>query len=136
MNIEALKQQLRIHEGLRLKPYKDTVGKLTIGIGRNLDDVGISEPEAMLMLENDIETVFADLDRSLTWWRTLSERRQMVLADMAFNLGIGRLTGFRNALAAMQAGEWDKAAREMLDSKWARQVGPRAATLADMVRAG
>lgn len=136
MNLETLRQQLRIHEGLRLKSYTDTVGKLTIGVGRNLDDVGISEAEAMLMLDNDIAKVMAGLDASLPWWRTLSARRQMVLADMAFNLGITRLQGFRQALAAMQEGRWDDASKEMLDSKWAQQVGRRAITLAEMMRNG
>ena len=136
MNIPALKEQLARHEGVRLAPYRDSVGKLTIGIGRNLDDVGISEAEARVLLENDIIVVLADLDRQLPWWRTLSETRQLVLADMCFNLGIRRLAGFQKTLAAMQQGDWTTAAREMLDSKWAEQVGRRAQTLAQMMQAG
>lgn len=136
MNLQLLKAQLMRHEGLRLKPYRDTVGKLTIGVGRNLDDVGISENEAMLLLDSDISGVIGDLDRECPWWRNMSENRQLVIADMAFNLGIVRLKGFRNALQAMQEGRWDAAAREMLDSRWAAQVGSRAITLSDMMEVG
>ena len=136
MNLDALKAQLVKHEGLRLHPYKDSVGKLTIGCGRNLDDVGLTASEAMLLLDHDIEGVFVDLDKFLPWWRGMSENRQRVLADMCFNLGIVRLKGFRNALTAMEAGAWFEAAAEMRDSKWARQVGPRAETLATMMEKG
>jgi len=134
MDYEKLKLQLIKHEGLRLKPYRDSVGILSIGVGRNLDDVGISEDEAMVLLGNDIIGVFDDLDRECQWWRQMSETRQLVLADMCFNLGISRLLGFKNTLAAMQEGRWDDAAKEMLDSKWAKQVGKRAITLADMMK--
>lgn len=136
MNAGELKLQLIQHEGLRLKPYKDTVGKLTIGVGRNLDDVGISEAEAMFLLESDIASVKAELDKACPWWSELSENRQLVLADMCFNLGIVRLKGFRNALQAMREGRWNDAAKEMLDSRWASQVGPRATRLADMMKEG
>jgi len=135
MNLPMLKAQLVRHEALRLKPYKDTEGILTIGVGRNLEK-GITEAEAMVLLDNDIISVFDDLDRSCSWWRKMSESRQMVLADMCFNLGINRLLGFQRTLAAMQSENWDDAAAEMLDSRWARQVGPRAETLANMMRMG
>lgn len=136
MNLGALKQQLVQHEALRLKPYKDTVGKLTIGVGRNLDDVGISEAEAMFLLESDISAVCKDLDRVFPWWQEMTENRQLVLADMCFNLGINRLQGFKNALAAMKEGRYEAAAVEMLDSTWAKQVGRRADTLAGMMKGG
>ena len=135
MKLQVLKEQLVRHEGLRLKPYRDTVGVLTIGVGRNLDDVGIREDEAMVLLDHDILGVLDDLDREFPWWRHLSETRQLVLADMCFNLGIGRLKGFRKALQAMQEGRWADAAREMLDSRWAAQVGSRAVNLAEMMEA-
>lgn len=136
MNHTALKDQLIAHEGLRLKPYQDTVGKLTIGVGRNLDDAGISTHEAMLLLDHDIEAVEDDLDQRLPWWRGLSEARQLVLADMCFNLGIARLQGFKNTLAAIHAGDYEAAADGMLASKWAGQVGKRAHRLARMMREG
>jgi lysozyme len=136
MNLDALKKQLSKHEGLRLKPYKDTKGHLTIGVGRNLDALGISLEEAMLLLENDIEWVLDDLDSNLSWWRTQSEDRQLAMADMCFNLGIKGLLTFKNTLRYWQRGEYDKAADGILDSLYAKQVGQRAKTIAEMVRKG
>lgn len=136
VDMNAMKQQLIAHEALRLKPYKDTVGKLTIGVGRNLDDRGISREEAMVLLNNDIGLVVADLDRTFPWWSELTENRKRVLIDMAFNLGISGLSGFHKALAAMESGEYTDAASEMLDSRWAVQVGDRAQSLAAMMREG
>ena len=136
MNRTELREQLILDEGLRLKPYKDTTGKITIGVGRNLSDVGISMHEAMLLLDNDVEAVEDDLDQRLPWWRGLSEARQLVLANMCFNLGIGRLTGFQNTLAAIKSEDYAAAADGMLASKWAGQVGKRAHRLAKMMREG
>jgi lysozyme len=128
--------QLRRDEGFRSKPYRDSVGKLTIGYGRNLDDRGISRAEAEMMLVSDVLELIAWLDRELPWWRQLGEPRQWVLVAMAYNLGPAGLLGFRRALEAMQAGDWETAAREMLDSRWAQQVGPRAHRLAQQMREG
>lgn len=136
MDADALIRQLIVDEGVRLKPYHDPVGKLTIGIGRNLDDVGISQYEAMVLLSNDIRKVEADLDVALPWWRSLSEARQQVLANMAFNMGIGSLLKFKDTLSAIQAGKYEDAAAAMLKSLWASQVGQRAARLAKMMRDG
>lgn len=140
MNKDALAAQLEIDEGLRLKPYKDTVGKMTIGIGRNLDDVGISKSEAMMLLGADIDKVCAQLDAALPWWRNMSDRRQQALANMCFNMGIGNSTkgllSFRNTLSSMQAGDYKAAAQGMLNSTWAKQVGDRAKRLADMMERG
>lgn len=134
MNISQMKVELIRDEGLKLKPYRDTVGKLTIGVGRNLDDVGISEAEAATLLESDIARTAKALDLNLPWWTTLSEERQRVLLNMAFNMGIAGLLGFKNTLAAIQAGKYEDAAKEMLTSKWAAQVGNRAQRLAQMMR--
>jgi len=140
VNREALAKQLVIDEGLRLKPYHCTAGKLTIGVGRNLDDVGITKAEAMMLLASDIERVETELDRVLPWWRGMSDKRQQVLANMCFNMGIGNSTcgllSFRNTLAAMQRGDYKAAARGMLDSAWARQVGDRSERLAKMMEQG
>ena len=133
IDLAALKNMLRQHENLRLKPYHDSVGKLTIGVGRNLDDRGITNEEAMFLLETDVTLVLSDLDRVFPWWRTLSDVRQLVLANMCFNLGITRLTLFKKFIAALQAGEYDLAAAEMLNSKWSSDVGIRATTLAAMM---
>lgn len=136
MNNDQLAKELIADEGLKLKPYYCTAGKLTIGVGRNLEDRGITPAEATHMLTNDIAAITQDLNRAIPWWTTLSENRQRVLANMAFNLGISRLLGFKNALTLMKIAKYEDAAKEMLDSNWARQVGPRAIRLAKMMRDG
>ena len=134
--IARAKAILKKHEGLRLKPYRDTVGKLTIGYGRNLDARGITTDEATEMLEADIYSAIEDLRGSLPWFDDLDETRQVVLVDMAYNLGIAGLLKFKRMLAAVETARWEDAAAEMLLSKWADQVGGRAAELAEMMRAG
>ena len=134
--IDYLEKQLIRHEGLRLKPYRDSVGKLTIGIGRNLDDVGITEDEASLLLKNDINNVFQDLNDHLGWWMNLDESRKIVLANMCFNLGITKLLGFRNTLLAIQNGDYETAAKHMEDSQWHKQVKGRAIELEQIMRTG
>lgn len=131
MDIDALKQQLIMHEGLKLTPYRCTADKLTIGVGRNLDDVGITQEEAEFLLDNDILRCCDDLDRNMSWWRDLSETRQRVLVDMVFNLGISRFMKFQNTIDALANGNYKGAAEEMLDSRWAEQVGQRAMRLAN-----
>ena len=134
-------EQLRLHEGERRKPYRDTVGKLTIGIGRNLDDKGLRRDEIEYLLSNDIADARADLDRYLPWWRGLDPVRQRVLIDMAFNMGMGSpgkggLLSFVNTLSNIRQGRYAEAADMMLASKWAQQVGRRAVRLATMMRTG
>lgn len=136
MNYTTLKAELKRDEGERLKPYRDTVGKLTIGVGRNLDDVGISEAEVDFLLMSDVGRAEGGLDANCPWWRQLDETRQRVLLNMAFNLGIGGLLKFHDTLAAVQAGNWNAAADGMLNSAWAKQVGFRATRLANMMRTG
>lgn len=123
-------------EGLRLKPYRDTVGKLTIGIGRNLDDVGISEAEAHTLCENDIARTIHDLERRLPQFNGYPEIVQRAVANMAFNLGVSGLLGFKNMIAALDRGDYQEAAAHALDSKWARQVGRRAQRVAALIREG
>ena len=136
MDHRKLKAELERDEGLRLKPYQDTVGKLTIGVGRNLDDVGISKAEADFLLRADIERAEFDARLLVSCFEQLTDARQRVLVNMAFNLGRPRLGKFRKFLAAVAAGDWHTAAREMLDSAWAEQVGDRATRLARMMREG
>ena len=123
------------HEGLRLKPYTDTVGKLTIGYGRNLDDNGITKYEAELMLTHDVANVYEDIKR-FEWFTELDEVRQAVVVNMVFNLGINRFMKFKNTIMFIEKGLYTAAAEEMLDSKWARQVGNRAQELSLMMRSG
>jgi len=136
MNRDKLKEQLTVDEGRRKRIYKDTVGKWTGGVGRNLSDRDFSDNEIDLMLDNDIRLVEAGLDKTLPWWRELNDVRQNVLANMAFNLGVVGLLGFRNTLKAIADERWEAAATGMLQSKWARQVGQRAVRLATMMRTG
>lgn len=132
----ALLAQLKAHEGLRLKPYRDTVGKLTIGIGRNLDDVGLREEEAVCLFFGDLRDVEEALDKRLPWWRELDGPRRAVLLDMGFNLGVDGLLAFQTTLAHAKARRFAEAASQMLRSKWAGQVGRRALTLSRMMRTG
>lgn len=134
MNKQKLVEQLELHEGLRLKPYKDTVGKWTIGIGRNLDDKGITQGEARMMLNNDIDEFVRKLESNIPVYNRLSDCRQNVLVNMAFNMGIGGLKTFRNMLNCLQVADYHGAAKEMLNSKWAEQVGNRALELAEQMR--
>lgn len=126
---------IKKHEGLRLKPYTCTAGKLSIGYGRNLDDNGISQYEAEQMLFNDIQLCYAECIK-LKCWDKLNEPRQAALLDMCYNLGISRLKGFKKMLAALEVGAYSRAAEEMLDSKWAMQVKTRATELADIMKKG
>jgi len=135
-NLTLLCTELKRDEDVRLKPYIDSVGKLTIGTGRNLDDVGINIDKNDYLLNNDIVCVEAALDAHLPWWRELDAVRQRVLANMCFNLGIGKLLGFQNTLPLIQSGQYAAAAQSMLNSLWAQQVGPRAVRLANMMRSG
>jgi lysozyme len=132
----SIDEQLMLHEGVRLKPYRDTVGKLTIGVGRNLDDVGLFRSEADFLLSNDIARVYRDCLQAFPFFTALDHVRQKVLLDMCFNLGIAGLKKFKRTLGYVAAGEYDKAAAAMLESKWARQVGKRAHRLAEMMRSG
>lgn len=136
MNLDIIRSELIRDEGMKLFPYRDTVGKLTIGVGRNLDDVGITQMEAAHLLDGDIQRTAEGLDKALGWWREIDEVRQRVLLNMAFNMGIAGLMGFKNTLAFIHEGKYQEAADGMLNSKWAKQVGQRAIRLAAMMRNG
>ena len=129
-------EQLRRDEGTRLKIYQDSVGKWTIGTGRNLSDVGISQDEADYLLKNDIEKATEQLAQNIPWTSQLDDARHGVLVNMTFNMGIHGLMGFKNTLAMIQAGNYSSAAENMLQSKWALQVGARAARLALQLETG
>ena len=134
MNRSQLTIDLIADEGMRLKPYTDTVGKVTIGVGRNLDDNGITEDEAGLLLRHDITRTTVELDARVNWWVAMPEPAQRALANMCFNLGWPRLSKFKNMLASLEAGHYSEAAGHALDSQWARQVGARAVRIAALYR--
>jgi lysozyme len=135
-NRDTLIRQLRLHEGERLGPYRCTAGKLTIGVGRNLEDRGITRAESAMLLANDIEEMDANLTRKLPWVARLDDVRRRVLIDMAFNLGVSGLLEFKRTLAAVEQGRYQEAAGMMLQSRWASQVGERAQRLARMMLTG
>lgn len=137
MAIDSLRAQLIRDEGMRLKPYQDSVGKLTIGCGRNLTDKGISLLEADVLLDHDITEAAAEVTAAFPWSVTgLDDVRREALINMVFNLGIGGVQKFTKALKALEVQDWTTAAKEMLDSKWAQQVGTRAQRLADQITTG
>lgn len=131
MQINQIISDLERDEGVRLKPYLDTVGKTTIGIGRNLTDNGITAAEARVLLQNDLFRVANELDRVAPWWREMSQVRQNALVNMAFNLGMPRLLTFKKMMLALQNGNFETAWAEAMGSKWAAQVGERANRIAD-----
>ena len=137
-----LKQMLIRHEDDRLKPYKDTHGKITIGVGRNLTDRGISRPESMMLLENDIFSIenrfYAERYR---WIRCLDSVRRDVVTNMIFNMGMRKFLGFKLAIKAMKARKWKEAENQMrypngVKSLWHKQVKGRARELGIMMRTG
>lgn len=136
MNRQDALDQLVQHEGLKLKPYRCTAGKLTIGVGRNLDDVGISVDEAMVMLDNDMTTAENELRARFPIVQSIDGPRYWALVNMTFNMGISRLSQFSNMWSAIGDGDWNRAADEALDSRWAKQVGNRSRQIADMLRGG
>lgn len=140
MNFDALLAQVKQHEGFRDKMYLDSEGIETIGMGHNLRDrpmdVSLLHMQAKLDLFEAIMDARDLCERFDVKWSALTERRQHALVDMSFNLGKTRLSLFPAMWAALHKGDFDRAADEALDSKWARQVGKRAGTLATALRVG
>ena len=131
------------HEGNELYPYRCPAGKLTIGIGRNLDDRGISPDEAQYMLRNDVAIADEELQREFPWFFKLNRARQNALIDLAINMGMPTLIKFRKTLDHIAAGRYDEAAAELLrgtgpggKSRYYAQVGKRAETIAEIIRTG
>lgn len=138
MSFEKALAHTKVAEGLSLKPYKCPAGYLTIGYGLNLDN-GISLEEAEWLLQSRFDNAIRDAVAFVGnpgVWDAMSESRNYVIVCMAYNLGLTRLQGFKNFRKALKAGDYQLAAAEMLDSKWARQVGQRARHLAHIMRTG
>ena len=127
--------QLKRHEGLELMPYKCTSGKTTIGVGRNLEDIGITEEQAELLLLNDIGRVKQELEND-QWYMDLDPVRKAVIENMSFNLGYPTLKKFQNMIAHISEGNFELASKEMLNSRWSKQVGQRSIELAEQMRTG
>ena len=131
-----LKEQIRFHEGYSPKPYLDTRGLLTIGFGRCLDTKGITRAEAEVLLDNDIVGAIDALTRRFPWFTRLDPIRQRVLVDMCIQLGLNGVANFKRMCAAIEAGDYDLAADEMIDSVWEGQAPKRVHRLAQMMRTG
>lgn len=134
--MDQLTAQLKRHEGYRSKPYLCSAGKLTIGYGRNLDDVGVSRSEAFELLRQDIARARWDVEKNIACANKLNIPRQDVLINMCFNMGIYNLLLFKKMIAALEKRDYDEAAKQMLNSRWATQVGYRAVELAEQMRTG
>ncbi len=130
------KEKIESEEGYRRLPYRCSEGKLTIGIGHNLDANGLSDAVINLIFEEDEARAIKDAKSLVSNFDGLSDNRKIALVDMAFQMGKGRLKGFKNMIQAVEIEAWDVAAIEMLDSKWARQTPNRAGRNADLMRKG
>ena len=141
MDKEKLMKELIADEGFEYEIYLDHLGYETLGVGHLItkkdEEYGkpvgtpISEDRIKECLDNDINIVCQELDMKEPWWRSLDDNRQRIVANMCFNLGHPRLSKFKNFIHAMQVSNWELAAEEMMDSKWATQVGDRAKRLRD-----
>lgn len=160
----SIQEQLILHEGISLIPYKCLAGKWTIGVGRNLEDTGlyefekkrllgtyeltrqevidilqvryITQEEALYMLDNDIRVIKAELENNYRWYNFLDEVRQKVIVDMRFNLGSAGFAGFKNMIREIENMNYCKASEEMKNSKWYSQVKTRADRLVKMMATG
>jgi lysozyme len=133
---DELKFHLKRHEGFDPGAYQDHLGFWTIGYGRLIDKRrggGISQQEAEMLLDNDIEARITALSNRLEWFQRLPPKKKLALANMAYQLGVDGVFGFRRMLAAMKRADWSEAKREALDSKWARQTPERAKEVAGWI---
>lgn len=133
---ESVKKRVISHEGLRLKPYRCSANKLSIGYGRNLEDCGITQKEAEYLLENDLRNSHNECIHSFWWYSEMPSIRQGIILEMCFNLGLTRLRTFKKMILACELKNYELASQEMLNSLWARQVGERAKTLANIMKKG
>tara|TARA_R110002110_G_scaffold366894_1_gene576900 strand:- start:196 stop:615 length:420 start_codon:yes stop_codon:yes gene_type:complete len=132
-------EMLRKHESVETHAYKCSANKTTIGVGRNIDKnggIGLSQMEIDYLLANDIKRVEAELSQAFSWYDDLNDARKDAMMDICFNLGLPRLMLFKKSLAAMSNRHYEIAAIELLDSRWARQVGQRAITISEIIRTG
>jgi len=136
LHMTDLEREVADDEGFRAHLYKCTAGAWSIGYGTNVQD-GITREEALLLMRHRLGKVVAALESRVPFWAKLTDERRRVLANMGYQLGVGGLMGFKRMLAALERGDYEAAAREMLDSKWAKRDTPgRAGRLAERMRRG
>lgn len=131
--LDRVRKRLIDEEGLKLKLYHCTAGKLTIGVGRNVEDRGITHDTAMQMLDEDIDICAGELEKNISWFEDAPDKIQEVLIDLCFNMGINRLMGFVKTLHKLKTGAYKEAAVELLDSRYAASVPNRAKRNADII---
>jgi lysozyme len=131
--LDRVRKRLIQEEGLKLQLYHCTAGKLTIGVGRNVEDRGITHDTAMQMLDEDIDICVGELEKNLSWFEDAPDKIQEVLIDLCFNMGINRLMGFVKTLHKLKTGAYKEAAEELLDSRYASSVPNRAKRNADII---
>src|SRR6056300_1848913 len=134
--MSKLIETLKRHEGVKNTLYKCTSDKWTIGVGRNLEDVGLSEEEIDMLLLNDIKRTKELMDDYIPWYNDLDEVRQEALINFVFNVGIGTAMKFKNAMTSLEEGVYTAAAAHMMNSNWAKQVGSRAIEVTQMIETG
>ena len=133
MDYTRLSKQLLYHEGIRLKPYRCSADKLTIGTGRNIEDVGITEEEAFYLLNNDIKKVVEQCQRNFKWFDGLNDLRKEAVVNLVFNMGFGKFLQFKKTIKHIENEEFELAGAELLDSRYAQQVGQRAIDVANQL---
>jgi lysozyme len=137
--MQRLLETLKRHEGVRYYVYRDHLGYETIGVGRCINravGLGLSPDEVEYLLINDVQRCIEELDGAFDWFKDLDEVRREAMINLCFNLGLTKLRKFVNALEAMKQRNYNKAATEFLNSKWANQVGERSREVAQMIRTG
>ena len=136
--MSKLVEMIKRHEGVKSKVYLCSAGYETIGVGRNVSEsgLGLSDDEIDYLLANDITRVKEELSDAYFWFNSMNDPRKDAMIDICFNLGLTRLRGFVKALEAMSREQFDIAADEFMDSKWAQQVGTRAIRVTEMIRDG
>jgi len=145
MNIDQLREQLKIDEGVKYEIYNDHLGYATFGIGHLVvkgdeehgKPIGtpVSEERVNSVFDSDVATYVTEAKKVFPNLDTLPEEAQEVIVNMCFNMGAPRLSKFKKFIGGVNAGDWDTAAVEMMDSRWAKQVGVRADRLRDRIKA-
>lgn len=133
--MKTLEEWIKEDEGVRSKPYKDTQGFITIGVGRCLDKKPLKVDEIKYLFANDINDAIADA-KTFTYFKFLHPPRQHAIINMCFQLGKEGVAKFRKMNAAIERGDYEKAAKEALDSLWAKQTPNRAKRVAEVIRTG
>lgn len=131
-----LREMIKLHEGLRLFPYTDTQGFLTVGWGHNLSAKGLTHTQASMILTDDIAEAKAACVRAFPWFGALDEVRQAAMVDLCFNMGIASLSLFKTTLGLIRDGQYVESSKQLMNSLYARQVGHRAVRIAEMLRSG